>query len=204
MLPTTNCKAGAGRGSSQSGLVGGLDAKRSSTAVASGRDSCEVFDVICLGILVADVIARPVDRLPRVGTLAAVDLISLRRGGCALNTSSALGRLGLHTAGAARRRDRRRRLPLSRATPRRRARPRRPRRRACGGAARRGAAPRYPHLARYGVRSAGALGARPAGWPLERAARFANAAGALATTAVGVFEGVGDLAATLELAEANT
>ncbi len=33
-----------------------------------------------------------------MGTLAAVDLISLRGGGCALNTSSALGRLGLHTA----------------------------------------------------------------------------------------------------------
>ncbi len=46
--------------------------------------------------------------------------------------------------------------------------------------------------------------ARLAGWPLERAARSANAAGALATTAVGAFEGVGDLAATLDLAEANT
>ena len=52
--------------------------------------------------------------------------------------------------------------------------------------------------------AAGLLHARLAGWPLERAARFANAAGALATTAVGAFEGVGDLAATLDLAEANT
>jgi sugar/nucleoside kinase (ribokinase family) len=47
------------------------------------------------------------------------------------------------------------------------------------------------------------LYARLAGWPPERAARFANAAGALATTAVGAFEGVGDLAATLRLAEAE-
>ncbi len=45
--------------------------------------------------------------------------------------------------------------------------------------------------------AAGLLHARLAGWPLERAARSANAAGALATTAVGAFEGVGDLAATL-------
>jgi sugar/nucleoside kinase (ribokinase family) len=52
--------------------------------------------------------------------------------------------------------------------------------------------------------AAGMLYARLAGWPLERAARFANAAGALATTAVGAFEGVGDLAATLDLAQANT
>ena len=40
-----------------------------------------------------------------------------------------------------------------------------------------------------------------AGWPLERCARLANAAGALATTAVGAFEGVGDLSQTLRLAE---
>ena len=48
--------------------------------------------------------------------------------------------------------------------------------------------------------AAGFLYGRLAGWPLERCARFANAAGALATTAVGAFEGVGDLDATLRLA----
>lgn len=52
-------------------------------------------DVVCLGILVADVIARPVDALPPRGTLALVDSIALRGGGCALNTSSALAKLGL-------------------------------------------------------------------------------------------------------------
>ena len=55
-------------------------------------------DVVCLGILVADVIARPVDRLPERGTLALVDEIRVHGGGCALNTASALGRLGLRAA----------------------------------------------------------------------------------------------------------
>lgn len=52
-------------------------------------------DVVCLGILVADVIARPVDRVPDSGSLALVDEICLRGGGCALNTGTALARLGL-------------------------------------------------------------------------------------------------------------
>ena len=47
---------------------------------------------------------------------------------------------------------------------------------------------------------AGLLYGRLCGWPLERAARFANAAGALAVTAVGATEGVGDRAETLALA----
>ena len=51
-------------------------------------------DVVCLGILVADVIARPVEELPR-GRLALVDEVSLRAGGCAVNTASALVRFGL-------------------------------------------------------------------------------------------------------------
>src|SRR5215831_5660648 len=55
-------------------------------------------DVVCLGILVADVVARPIDRTPAPGTLALVDSIVLRGGGCALNTSSALARLGLEAA----------------------------------------------------------------------------------------------------------
>ncbi|HYM63164.1 MAG TPA: carbohydrate kinase family protein [Gaiellaceae bacterium] len=57
-------------------------------------------DVVCLGILVADVIARPVDRLPERGTLALVDDVRVHGGGCALNTASALVRLGLRAAAA--------------------------------------------------------------------------------------------------------
>jgi sugar/nucleoside kinase (ribokinase family) len=56
-------------------------------------------DVVCLGILVADAIARPVERLPPRGALGLVDEISLHGGGCALNTASVLARFGLR-AGA--------------------------------------------------------------------------------------------------------
>jgi sugar/nucleoside kinase (ribokinase family) len=55
-------------------------------------------DVVCVGILVADAIARPVDELPQRGTLGLVEEISLRGGGCALNTASALAKLGLRAA----------------------------------------------------------------------------------------------------------
>jgi sugar/nucleoside kinase (ribokinase family) len=57
-----------------------------------------VTDVVCLGILVADAIARPVERLPPRGELALVDELALHGGGCALNTASALVRLGLSAA----------------------------------------------------------------------------------------------------------
>ena len=55
-------------------------------------------DVVCLGILVADVIARPVEKLPAAGTLTLLDEISLHGGGCALNTATALVRFGLQAA----------------------------------------------------------------------------------------------------------
>jgi len=55
-------------------------------------------DVVCLGILVADVICRPVDELPARGTLGLAAEIELHGGGCALNTASALARLGLRAA----------------------------------------------------------------------------------------------------------
>jgi sugar/nucleoside kinase (ribokinase family) len=55
-------------------------------------------DVVCLGILVADAIARPVDEPPERGTLALVEEVALRGGGCAVNTASGLVRLGLSAA----------------------------------------------------------------------------------------------------------
>jgi sugar/nucleoside kinase (ribokinase family) len=55
-------------------------------------------DVVCLGILVADVIARPVDELPASGSLGLVDEIGVHGGGCALNTASTLVALGLEAA----------------------------------------------------------------------------------------------------------
>jgi sugar/nucleoside kinase (ribokinase family) len=57
-----------------------------------------VTDVVCLGILVADAIARPVDELPPSGSLGLVDDITLRGGGCGLNTATVLARLGLDAA----------------------------------------------------------------------------------------------------------
>ena len=56
------------------------------------------MDVVCLGILVADVIARPVDGRPAPGSLTLVDEISVHGGGCALNTASALVSMGLEAA----------------------------------------------------------------------------------------------------------
>jgi sugar/nucleoside kinase (ribokinase family) len=44
---------------------------------------------------------------------------------------------------------------------------------------------------------AGLLYGHLAGWPLERSAALANAAGALATTAVGAVDGVRSLSETL-------
>ncbi|NOZ64743.1 MAG: sugar kinase [Caldiserica bacterium] len=55
------------------------------------------MDVLCLGILVADVIARPLVELPGKGRLALVDDMQLHTGGCALNTGIALRRLGVST-----------------------------------------------------------------------------------------------------------
>ena len=55
-------------------------------------------DVACLGILVADVIARPLRTLPEPGTVGLLDEISLHGGGCALNTGTGLARLGLEVA----------------------------------------------------------------------------------------------------------
>jgi sugar/nucleoside kinase (ribokinase family) len=55
-------------------------------------------DVVCLGILVADVIARPVDELPPPGSLGFVQQLVVRSGGCAINTATALARLGLKPA----------------------------------------------------------------------------------------------------------
>ena len=53
------------------------------------------MDVVCLGILVADVIARPVDDVPLAGSLSIVDVITVEGGGCAFNTASTLAKFGL-------------------------------------------------------------------------------------------------------------
>lgn len=59
-----------------------------------------MYDVTCLGILVADVVARPVEALPGRGKLAMVERIELQTGGNAANTAIALARLGISCAAA--------------------------------------------------------------------------------------------------------
>lgn len=51
--------------------------------------------VICLGIMVADVVGRPLRAVPDPGRLVLVEEMGLYTGGCAVNAATALSRLGL-------------------------------------------------------------------------------------------------------------
>lgn len=55
------------------------------------------MDVVCLGILVADVLGRPVDGYPERGKLRLVDRMELHTGGCAANTGISLAKIGIAT-----------------------------------------------------------------------------------------------------------
>ena len=55
-------------------------------------------EVVCLGILVADVVGKPVDRMPERGKLMLVDTMELHTGGCACSTGIALAKIGVDTA----------------------------------------------------------------------------------------------------------
>ena len=55
-------------------------------------------DVTCLGILVADVVGKPVDQWPERGKLMLVDTMALHIGGCASNAGTALAKIGVDTA----------------------------------------------------------------------------------------------------------
>lgn len=63
-----------------------------------GAGSGPPLDVVCLGIIVADVVVRPVDSLPARDSLELVERIELQAGGSALTTASVLARLGLRSA----------------------------------------------------------------------------------------------------------
>ena len=56
------------------------------------------MDVICLGILVADLFASPIDSLPNEGELKTTDHFLLSAGGCAVNTAVDLRRLNCSVA----------------------------------------------------------------------------------------------------------
>jgi sugar/nucleoside kinase (ribokinase family) len=57
-----------------------------------------VPEVVCLGILVADVWGKPVDEWPERGRLSLVDEIGIGIGGCAANTGISLRKLGVDVA----------------------------------------------------------------------------------------------------------
>ena len=57
-----------------------------------------MFDVACVGILVADAIARTVDGLPESGKLQLTDKIELFTGGCAMSSAIDMAKLGLKIA----------------------------------------------------------------------------------------------------------
>ncbi|SFM27884.1 carbohydrate kinase family protein [Pelosinus propionicus] len=50
--------------------------------------------IVCLGILVADLIAKPVNQFPAKGKLTNVDAMELHTGGCATNSAIDLAKLG--------------------------------------------------------------------------------------------------------------
>ena len=54
-------------------------------------------DVTCLGILVADLVGKPVDEYPARGKLTLVDQLELHSGGCAANAGVALAKIGIST-----------------------------------------------------------------------------------------------------------
>ena len=58
------------------------------------------MDVLCCGILVADVLAKPVKKIPLRGRLDLLDNMEMHGGGCANNTAIGLARLGI-SAGVA-------------------------------------------------------------------------------------------------------
>lgn len=63
-----------------------------------GEESDSLADVTCLGILVADLVGKPVDDYPARGKLVLVDRLELHSGGCAANTGVALAKIGVSTA----------------------------------------------------------------------------------------------------------
>lgn len=56
------------------------------------------IDVACIGILVADVIAKPVDKIPAPGLLERINCIEIYSGGCAMNAGIDMAKIGISTA----------------------------------------------------------------------------------------------------------
>lgn len=56
-----------------------------------------MFEVACVGILCADVLSKPVDKLPEKGKLDLIDQLQLQIGGCASNAAIDLAKIGIKT-----------------------------------------------------------------------------------------------------------
>ncbi len=52
------------------------------------------MDIVCLGMLIADIFASPIDSMPAAGELRPVGRYLMSAGGCASNTAACLRRLG--------------------------------------------------------------------------------------------------------------
>jgi len=57
-----------------------------------------MIDVSCIGILVADVIAKPIDKIPDPGMLERIGCIETYSGGCAMNAGIDMAKIGLDVA----------------------------------------------------------------------------------------------------------
>lgn len=57
----------------------------------------EKTDIVCAGILCADILGKTVDELPEKGKLSLINNISLEIGGCAANVAIGLARIGLRS-----------------------------------------------------------------------------------------------------------
>lgn len=57
--------------------------------------SDKTMDVMCLGIFVADALAKPITKIPEWRHLELIEQVELHTGGCANNTGAGLARLGL-------------------------------------------------------------------------------------------------------------
>lgn len=57
-----------------------------------------MYDVACIGIFVADCIAKTVDKIPERGKLGLIDSLNLYTGGCAMNAAADMKKLGADVA----------------------------------------------------------------------------------------------------------
>lgn len=57
-----------------------------------------MIDIVCVGVIVADAIAKPVKTIPSKGKLELVDTLSLYTGGCAASAAIDMAKIGIKAA----------------------------------------------------------------------------------------------------------